>query len=295
MSSLPARSPAHRPRPLVLCILDGFGERSERDANAIRLARTPTLDDLARRYPHTLIGTSGPDVGLPVGQMGNSEVGHLCFGAGRIALTDISRIDVAIANRKLSGNPVLVDLIYRAKDKKCRFHLFGLVSDGGVHSSLTHLLALIDLIAWHEVPIVLHAFLDGRDTPQKSAEAYLRKVAHALEGKGVIGTVAGRYWAMDRDKRWDRVFRAWRAIVREEGAGDPKAPILVPRYDDVFDALRESYADGKTDEFVEPARLGDYDGMRGDYCATFGEKPLVWRWQGEEVGFAFNFRPDRMR
>src|SRR5690349_11557819 len=204
--------PAGPPRPVVLVILDGFGERAESTDNAVRLAKTPELDALYAGYPRTLIGTSGPDVGLPVGQMGNSEVGHLCFGAGRIALTDISRIDVAIANRELGRNPVIMDLILRAKDSKARFHLFGLVSD----------------------------------------------------------------WAMDRDKRWDRVFRAWRAIVREEGAGDPKAPMLVPHHDNVFDALRESYADGKTDEFVEPARLGDYDGMRGDYCAMFGEKPLVW-------------------
>lgn len=261
----------------------------------MRLAVTPTLDRIEKEYPRTLIGTSGPDVGLPVGQMGNSEVGHLCFGAGRIALTDISRIDVTIASKQLGKNEVLFRLIDHAKDTKSRFHLMGLVSDGGVHSSLDHLLALIDLIAWYEVPIVLHAFLDGRDTPPKSAEKYLRKVEFALEGKGVIGTVAGRFWAMDRDKRWDRVFRAWRAIVREEGAGDPKAPELVPHFDNVFDALGAAYADGKSDEFVEPARLGDYQGVRGDYCALFGEKPLVWRWQGEEVGFAFNFRPDRMR
>ena len=286
---------ASRPRPLVLCILDGFGERAEREANAVRLARSPNLDQIRATYPHTLIGTSGPDVGLPVGQMGNSEVGHLSFGAGRIALTDLGRIDVAIAEQQLPKNEVISDLIWRAKDRKCRFHLFGLVSDGGVHSSLQHLLALIDLIAWHEVPIVLHAFLDGRDTPPKSAEAYLQKVEAALEGKGTIGTVSGRYWAMDRDKRWDRVMRAWRAIVREEGVGDPRAPQIVPHFDDVFEALRWSYEEGKTDEFVEPARLGDYEGMKGDFAASFGEQPLVWEWRGEEVGFAFNFRPDRMR
>ena len=291
-----AQTPSpQRPRTLVLCILDGFGERAEREANAVRLAHTPNLDEIRKEYPQTLIGTSGPDVGLPEGQMGNSEVGHLSFGAGRIALTDISRIDVAIAEKQLGRNEVISGLVERAKDRKARFHLMGLVSDGGVHSSLDHLLALIDLIAWHEVPIVVHAFLDGRDTPPKSAERYLRKLDFALEGKGTIGTVSGRYWAMDRDKRWDRVMRAWRAIVREEGAGDPKAEAIVPRFGDVFEALGAAYADGKTDEFVEPARLGDYDGMKGDYCAAFGEQPLRWEWHGEEVGFAFNFRPDRMR
>ncbi|MBK8254582.1 MAG: 2,3-bisphosphoglycerate-independent phosphoglycerate mutase [Polyangiaceae bacterium] len=288
-------SATSRPKPLVLCILDGFGERTERDANAVRLARSPNLDKIRAEFPHTLIGTSGPDVGLPVGQMGNSEVGHLSFGAGRIALTDISRIDVAIAEKQLSRNEVLSDLVERAKDRKSRFHLMGLVSDGGVHSSLEHLLALIDFLAYHELQIVVHAFLDGRDTPPKSAEKYLRKLDYALDGKGVIGTVAGRYWAMDRDKRWDRVMKAWRAIVREEGAGDPKAEAIVPRFENVFDALRANYAEGKTDEFVEPARLGDYDGVKGDYCAEFGGGPLEWQWHGEEVGFAFNFRPDRMR
>jgi len=290
--STPGSSP---PRPLVLCILDGYGEREEREDNAVRLARSPNIDRIRAEYPRTLIGTSGPDVGLPPGQMGNSEVGHLCFGAGRIALTDISRIDVVVAEKQLGQNAVLADLIERAKERKCRFHLFGLVSDGGVHSSLNHLLALIDFIAWHEVPIVLHAFLDGRDTPPKSAEQYLAKVEAALEGKGIIGTVCGRYWAMDRDKRWDRVSRAWYAIVREEGAGDPKAQATIPHFSDVFEALRAAYDDGKTDEFVEPARLGDYDGMKGEYCAEFGTTPLAWEWHGEEVGFAFNFRPDRMR
>jgi 2,3-bisphosphoglycerate-independent phosphoglycerate mutase len=286
---------AARPRPLVLCILDGFGERPERDDNAVRLARSPNLDRFRAEYPHTLIGASGPDVGLPVGQMGNSEVGHLSFGAGRIALTDISRIDVAIANKELAKNEVLAGLVERARDLKSRFHLFGLVSDGGVHSSLDHLLALVDFIGWHELPIVVHAFLDGRDTPPKSAAKYLEKLSFALEGKGTIGTVSGRYWAMDRDQRWDRVYRAYQAIVREETSDDPRAPVLIPHFDDAFEALRDAYADGKTDEFVPPARLGDYSGLRGNFCADFSSGAPVWEWHGEEVGFCFNFRPDRVR
>src|SRR6516164_6684345 len=160
---------AARPRPLVLCILDGFGERAERDANAIRLAKTPHLDELAAS-PHTLIGTSGPDVGLPKGQMGNSEVGHLNFGAGRIAMMDISRIDVAVAEGTLRANPVIDQTFHVAKHHhSSRLHLFGLVSDGGVHSSLDHLFALIDAAHFDEIPVVVHAFLDGRDTPPKSA------------------------------------------------------------------------------------------------------------------------------
>ncbi len=274
-----------RPRPLVLAILDGFGERQEREGNAVRLSITPNLEALSK-HAHSLIGTSGPDVGLPPGQMGNSEVGHLNFGAGRIALMDIMRIDVTIAEKKLRQNPIIDRTFLCAKHNKSRLHLFGLVSDGGVHSSLEHLFALIDAAAAEDIPVVVHAFLDGRDTPPKSAGGYIHKLEAALEKKGVIGTISGRYYAMDRDKRWDRVHRAYKAIVR----GD------APRADSAFEALSAAYARGVTDEFVEPIRIGDYEGIRGDFMADFaaGEKPQ-WQWVGQEAGFAFNFRPDRMR
>jgi 2,3-bisphosphoglycerate-independent phosphoglycerate mutase len=282
-----------RPRPLVLVILDGFGERAEREANAIRLAKTPYLDALATS-PHTLIGTSGPDVGLPPGQMGNSEVGHLNFGAGRIAMMDMSRIDVAVAERALLANPVIDRTFNIAKHhhpgedrKPGRLHLLGLVSDGGVHSSLKHLFALIDAAHYEEIPVVVHAFLDGRDTPPKSAMGYLDKLENWLDRgkKGVVGTVSGRYWAMDRDKRWDRVHKAFQAIVR----GD------APRAETVYDAVSQSYAKGVFDEFVEPIRIGAYTGVKGSLMADFASKNPVWEWWGEETGFAFNFRPDRMR
>jgi 2,3-bisphosphoglycerate-independent phosphoglycerate mutase len=275
---------APRPRPLVLAILDGFGESAEREGNAVRLASLPNLAALAA-HPHTLIGTSGPDVGLPAGQMGNSEVGHLNFGAGRIALMDMTKIDVAVATGKLRANPVIDNVILYCKHHSCRLHLFGLVSDGGVHSSMKHLFALID-IAWQEdIPVVVHAFLDGRDTPPKSAGGYLQLLENHLEKKGVIGTISGRYYAMDRDKRWDRVFKAYSAIVR----GD------APRAETAFDALRSAYSSGVTDEFVEPTRIGEYEGMKGDFMADFSAADPAWEWLGEEVGFAFNFRPDRMR
>jgi 2,3-bisphosphoglycerate-independent phosphoglycerate mutase len=274
-----------RPRPLVLCILDGFGERAESDGNAIRTARTPNLDAIARDYPKTLIGTSGPDVGLPPGQMGNSEVGHLNFGAGRIAMMDIVRIDIAIAEEKLASNEVIRLRFDIAKDRKCRLHLFGLVSDGGVHASLDHLFALIHAAHNEAIPVVVHAFLDGRDTPPKSAWNYLERLLQVLDGKGVIGTLSGRYFAMDRDKRWDRVHRAYKAIVR-----DP-----APRVDTAYEAIMASYDAGKTDEFVEPVRIGDYDGIKGQFAADFAAKEPKWEWWGEEVGFGFNFRPDRMR
>src|SRR5215468_7721702 len=154
-------------RPIVLVILDGFGERAEAADNAVRLAKTPHLDRLYAEYPHTLIGTSGPDVGLPPGQMGNSEVGHLNFGAGRIALMDISRIDVAVADGTLGKNPALRSAMLAAKQRGGRLHLLGLVSNGGVHSSLEHLFALVAAAHQAGIPVVLHAFLDGRDTPPK--------------------------------------------------------------------------------------------------------------------------------
>ncbi len=260
------------PRPLILVILDGFGERQERDGNAIRLARMPTYDRLVAEYPHTLIGTSGPDVGLPPGQMGNSEVGHLNFGAGRIAMMDISKIDNAVFDGSLAKNPVIVGLLEGIKKDGGRLHLLGLVSDGGVHSLLTHLAALIDVAHSLAVPVVVHAFLDGRDTAQSSAKGFLATLEKALGSgdtkKGIIGTVSGRYYAMDRDQRWERVERAYRAIVEAKGERFPNAQ----------SAVDASYAQKKTDEFVEPAVVGDYAGVRkGDGALHF------------------NFRPDRAR
>ncbi len=192
---------------MVPMILDCFGERAEKDDNAVRLAKMPSLDRLYEKYPHGLIGTSGPDVGLPPGQMGNSEVGHLNFGAGRIALMDIMRIDAVIADGSLDMNPVINAEISRAKIDGGKLHLLGLVSDGGVHSQLTHLFALIDVAKEAGVPVVVHAFLDGRDVQPGTAPGYLAQLETHLEGKGVNGTVRGRYWAMDRDHRWDRIAK----------------------------------------------------------------------------------------
>ncbi|GAC1554932.1 MAG: 2,3-bisphosphoglycerate-independent phosphoglycerate mutase [Polyangiales bacterium] len=263
--------------PLVLMILDGFGERPAADDNAITRARTPRYTALRETYPHTTIGTSGPDVGLPVGQMGNSEVGHLNFGAGRVAQMDISRIDCAVADGTLATNPQIHAAIAAAKRAGGRLHLLGLVSNGGVHSSLAHLLALIDQVAAAGVPLVVHAFLDGRDTPPQSAGGFLETVHARLTERraGTIGTVTGRYWAMDRDKRWDRVEKAYRAIVFGEGrrgAGDH------PGFHDAMAALADAYGLGQNDEFVEPRIVAGYDGARPGDAALF-----------------FNFRPDRAR
>lgn len=250
-------------------ILDGFGERAEREANAIRLAKMPNLDALLAKYPHGLIGTSGPDVGLPEGQMGNSEVGHLNFGAGRIALMDIMRIDSAVATGSLGDNPVIAKAIEDARTHGGRLHLFGLVSDGGVHSMNTHLYALVDAAHARGVPVVVHAFLDGRDVLPGTAPGYLDALDLRLAGKGVIGTVSGRYWAMDRDNRWERVERAYRTIVEAVGA----------RFDTASRGVHASIDAGKSDEFVEPFVVGSYAGVD----------------RTKDSALHFNFRPDRAR
>ncbi|MDP9150401.1 MAG: 2,3-bisphosphoglycerate-independent phosphoglycerate mutase [Myxococcota bacterium] len=258
-----------RPRPLVLVILDGFGKREDRADNAVGLARTPVLTALEARYPHGSIGTSGPDVGLPPGQMGNSEVGHLNFGAGRIAMMDIARIDNAVHDGTLASNAVIGDVVQKAKDSRGRLHLLGLVSDGGVHSSLVHVFALIDVAKRVGVPVVVHAFLDGRDVQPGTAPRFIALLeAQLAGGAGRVGTIAGRYWGMDRDNRWERVHRSYLAIA------DAQAPRVVTAQD----GIERSYAASKTDEFVEPFVAGDYDGVRpGD------------------TALHFNFRPDRAR
>ena len=258
-----------KPRPLVLMILDGFGERSERADNAVRLANAPRLAELFAKYPHGLIGTSGPDVGLPPGQMGNSEVGHLNFGAGRIAMMDISRIDNAVFDGSLGKNPVIRARIAQAKDAGGVLHLFGLCSDGGVHSMLTHIMAVVDAAHESGVRSVMHAFLDGRDVQPKTAPRYVAALEKHLEGKGVIGTVSGRYWAMDRDNRWERVQKAFDAIVSAKA----------PRHASAVAGIEASIAAGKTDEFVEPFVVGDYAGVA----------------IGKDSAQHCNFRPDRAR
>jgi len=293
-------SPNPIPRPLVLCILDGFGERPEREANAIQLADAPNLAAITAQFPRTLLSASGKDVGLPAGQMGNSEVGHLNFGAGRVAQMDLSRIDVAVVERSLGRNPVIADTInmtrmrsgtrtdvYGNEHEKCRLHLLGLVSDGGVHSSLEHLGAIIDLAAANSLKVVVHAFLDGRDVSPKSAMKYVEYVENCLDRgrNGVIGTIGGRYYAMDRDKHWDRVQRHIEAIVFGEGE----------RETDPYQAVAFAYDRGETDEFVLPTVVGEYQGILGSHSAELGGPDAAWKWRGEEIGFCFNFRPDRMR
>ena len=241
------------PRPVVLCILDGWGYRDGGADNAIAVAQTPHYDRLMASCPHALIATSGADVGLPSGQMGNSEVGHMNIGAGRIVMQDLPRIDAAIADGTLAGRPALLALIERLKESGGTCHLAGLASPGGVHSHMDHMIGLAKLLDGQAIPVAIHAFLDGRDTPPESAAGFIAALLESIAGLSAVrlATVGGRYYGMDRDKRWGRVEKAWRCLVRGEG----------PRHADAVAAIGESYAAGTSDEFVVPTVIGDYPGM----------------------------------
>ena len=259
------------PRPALLCILDGWGWRPDTAAdNAIAAAATPNYTRLLAECPHALLQTSGGAVGLPRGQMGNSEVGHMNIGAGRVVAQDLPRIDVAIEDGSLARRPVLLSLIDKAKSAGRAVHVMGLLSPGGVHSHQDHIAALVRIISDAGVPVFIHAFLDGRDTPPRSARAFVEKFLKDIHGlPGVrLATLSGRYYAMDRDKRWDRVEKAYDAIIDASGR----------RFDDASAALEASYAGEVTDEFVLPCILGDYAGVE----------------DGDALLFA-NFRADRAR
>jgi 2,3-bisphosphoglycerate-independent phosphoglycerate mutase len=259
-----------RPKPVVLCILDGWGHRPQHDNNAIEQAKTPAWHAMMRECPHALIDASELHVGLPQGQMGNSEVGHMNLGAGRVVMQDLPRIDQAIAKGEVAQNPLLQDFIAKLKQSKGTCHLMGLLSPGGVHSHQTHLIALSKIVSAAGVPVMLHAFLDGRDTPPSSAQHYVAEVAGALAGLSNVrfGTVGGRYFAMDRDKRWERVELAYNAFFGE-------APYKAP---DAVSAVAAAYARGETDEFVKPTLIEGFAGIRDGDGLLMG-----------------NFRADRAR
>ncbi len=238
------------PRPVVLCILDGWGHREARENNAIALARTPVLDRLRATSPHALIDASEHHVGLPAGQMGNSEVGHMNIGAGRVVMQDLPRIDAAIADGSLATAPALAAFTAALKASGGTCHLLGLVSPGGVHSHQDHIAALARAVAAAGVPCVLHAFLDGRDTPPSSGRGYVERLAAAVPGLR-FATICGRFYAMDRDRRWERVEKAWQAIVLGQGRAAPGA----------LAAIDAAYARGETDEFVEPTVLAGHAGI----------------------------------
>jgi 2,3-bisphosphoglycerate-independent phosphoglycerate mutase len=259
-----------RPRPAVLCILDGWGCRPDSDDNAITRAKAENFQRMWAECPHATLATSGRAVGLPAGQMGNSEVGHMNIGAGRVVVQDLPRIDDAIADRSFASRPVLRELIAKAKKTSGTVHVLGLVSPGGVHSHQDHIVALVRTIAEAGLPVRVHAFLDGRDTPPRSAKGFLHQFERAIAGISDthIATVSGRYYAMDRDRRWDRVAKAYAAIVSADGPRDANADKVIA----------QSYQQDVGDEFVIPTVIGDYHGMR----------------DGDAFVFA-NFRADRAR
>lgn len=259
----------------MLMILDGFGENPKKEGNAVKLAKTPNIDRLMKEYPNTKIAASGLAVGLPEGQMGNSEVGHTNIGAGRIVYQELTRITKSIENGDFFSNEELVKAMENCKKNNSKLHILGLVSDGGVHSHIRHLFGLLEMAKRRDIEeVYVHCFLDGRDTPPASAESYIQELEEKMRKKGVgkIATVAGRFYGMDRDKRWNRIQKAYNAIVFGEGNKSSQ----------VINAIESSYQKEVFDEFVEPTVI------------TNGEKPVATIEDGDSVIF-FNFRPDRAR
>ena len=260
-------------RPVVLVVLDGWGYRAEREGNAIALANTPTWDALWGRHPRTLLEASGLRVGLPEGQMGNSEVGHLNLGAGRVVMQDLVRIGASIADGSFARNPALVDACRRVRDGGGTLHLMGLIGDGGVHAIDRHLFALIDLAEREGVGrVAIHALLDGRDTLPQSALGFMRETVAAVRGRARVASLGGRYYGMDRDRRWPRTELWYRAAV--EGVG--------PRVGDPVEAIRQAYERGERDEFLVPMVVTD------------DERPVAPMRDGD-VLICWNYRSDRMR
>jgi len=261
---------------ILLLVMDGYGINHRREGNAIALARKPNLDRLFANYPHSVLGASGLDVGLPEGQMGNSEVGHLNFGAGRIVYQEITRIDKAIKDGSFFENKVLLEAINKTKEKNASLHLLGLVSDGGVHSSLNHLYALLRLAKGKGVEkVYLHAFMDGRDTSPFAGKDYIKELLGKFKeyGVGSLSTIVGRYYAMDRDKRWERIEKAYRAMVFGKGKLSSE-PVK---------AVKESYREEITDEFIKPIVVSE------------DNNPLSDRIKDGDYAIFFNFRADRAR
>ena len=261
-------------KPLVLTILDGWGYSAATEGNAIALARKPNYDSLLKTYPGTLVHTSGPYVGLPEGQMGNSEVGHMNMGAGRVIYMDVTRIEMLISSGELFQNPALLNAMKKAEGH--RLHLLGLCSDGGVHAQLTHLYAVLKMAKEHGLKdVFVHCFMDGRDTPPESGAGYIEQLEAKMKelGVGRIASVSGRYYAMDRDKRWERIERAFGAMVLGNGVKAQSAAA----------AVRKSYELGVTDEFIEPVTIAD---ERNDPVGLIRDDDSV---------FMYNYRADRAR
>lgn len=256
------------PSQTLLLILDGWGQAVPSAGNAVSLASTPAIDALMASRPKAFLTCSGRAVGLPEGFMGNSEVGHMNIGAGRVVYQDMTRIDLDIENRSFYENPVICGLLEKTKKSDGTVHFMGLLSDGGVHSHIQHLFELVKLAHQHDVPSLIHVFTDGRDTSPDSGEAFIAQLLDILPSSSLIATISGRYYAMDRDKRWDRTNKAWQTIVHAAGLSAP----------DALTCIRESYAQSVSDEFILPTVIGDFNGI-----------------QPNDSVFMFNFRADRMR
>src|SRR3989344_4748904 len=257
---------------VMLLILDGWGHRKEKKGNAVGQAKTPALNSLIKKHPHTLLQASGKAVGLPKGFIGNSEVGHLTLGAGRVLDTDLMRVDKAIKNKSFFKNKALLEAIHHSKKNKTKLHLMGLLSDAGVHSHINHLFALLELAKHHGLKeVYVHAFLDGRDTPPKSAEKYIKQLQQKMKELeiGQLATMMGRFYAMDRDNRWKREHKAYECMVDCIGRKGITDPIK---------ALKHAYTKGETDEFVKPTILTNK-------CVVEEHDSVIF----------FNFRSDRAR
>ncbi|MBU5670571.1 2,3-bisphosphoglycerate-independent phosphoglycerate mutase [Paenibacillus brevis] len=262
------------PKPVALIIMDGFGLRNTVEGNAVAQANKPNYDRYLKEYPNTTLTACGEAVGLPEGQMGNSEVGHLNIGAGRIVYQDLTRISKSIRDGEFFQNETLVAAVRSAKAKGKKLHLYGLLSDGGVHSHIDHMFAMLDLAKKEDMhDVYIHAFLDGRDVAPDSAKGYIERLIKKIEevGVGKIATVQGRYYAMDRDKRWERVEKSYRAMVYGEG----------PKYTDPITAVTESYEKSVFDEFVMPTVIVD------------GHDQPIGLVESEDSVIFLNFRPDR--
>ena len=260
---------------VILMILDGWGFAPNPEVSAVDLAHTPNMDAWSDKYPHSSLLTHGENVGLPHGQMGNSEVGHMNLGAGRIVYQDLVKISKAIADKSVEKNPVLVEALTYAQTQRKNVHFLGLLSDGGVHAHLDHLEGLLEMAAQYDVPqVFIHGFTDGRDVDPKSGVGYLQKLSQKLdETKAKLATITGRYYAMDRDNRWERVKKAYDALVHAKGTTTQN----------MIESIEASYAEGVTDEFIEPLIAVDSN-----------EQPLGKISQGDVVIF-FNYRTDRGR
>lgn len=276
---------ARKTGPVVLCLLDGFGEADPSASNAVRLAKTPHLDALAAKFARTNLAASGPAVGLAAEKPGSGALGSEAIGTGRVPRPLLTEIDAIIANKKFSHNKVIERAMWIANDRKCRLHLFLPLGEGSGQGSIPHLHALLRVCEAFDVKVCAHVFLEQRPSAPKSAVKLLDNLLFSLEDRGTIGTISGASFAMDRSGNWDATKQAYTAIVR--GSAESK--------ESVHDALRAAYDKKRTDGTIEPVRIGDYEGFRGDYMADFASDKLEWQWQGEEVGLFMFHRPDRMR